>query len=161
MPRQPFNPWLDRTDQVEQALDLVEQGRTLAQVAAAIGVHASTLFRWLAADRLFRMAMDDAGEAARKRRLRVRPVVRLGQRQRPPVEIHPDCPDCQSPIEVRTGGGRRFWRCSTYPKCSFACWRPRHPGDCQRCGGPRFWTHTRSHAYCRVCRFEDLVGRRR
>jgi hypothetical protein len=44
-----------------------------------------------------------------------------------------------------------FWRCSRWPACGWARWRPRHPEDCPACGGPRYWSHSRKSVACAAC----------
>ncbi len=66
------------------------------------------------------------------------------------VPVHPLCPDCDGPVELcHSESGKLFyWSC---PYCDWAMWRPRHPLDCSRCGGPRFWLHDRRSVHCPDC----------
>jgi len=123
-----------------------EAGRTLREAAALAGVHVATVCRWRAADAEFADALWEAEWEARLRRQAAREV------PRPRVPVSSWCPTCRSPAEVRRAFGYfPFWRCSRWPSCPRASWRPRHPDDCPACRGPRFWSNTRKSVSCGRC----------
>jgi hypothetical protein len=143
----PFDPWRDRKDAVKRLLIARKIGATLCRAAAAAGVHVATVCRWQARDPALRKALSDAKRQARRLRAASRP------RRRPRVRCHPACPECGAAAEVR-GTWRfwpRFWRCSRWPRCPWASWRPRHPQDCPECGSPRYWSHSRLSIGCPAC----------
>jgi hypothetical protein len=120
-------------------------GATFRQAAAAVGVHPSTLARWQRLDPLLQRLVRCLGDSARAWR-------RLRRPQRPAVPWHRGCPACGGAAEVRTAlFGARFWRCSRWPACGWASWRPRHPEDCPACGGPRYWSPSRKRIDCPGC----------
>ena len=131
------------------ALRALRQGSTLCRAARAAGVHPATLCRWRQADGLLAVQFANAfaaGRAARARRPRLRPVVR----------IRSTCPDCGATLAARRcPSGSVFWRCDTWPVCAFASWRPPSPDNCSDCGAPLFWSHRRQSLGCDAC------GRRR
>jgi hypothetical protein len=144
----PFDPWRDREAAVERLLDAREGGATLSQAAAAAGVHVATVCRWQAGHPPLRQALADAGRYARRLRYASRP------RRRPRVPCHPWCPACGAAAAVRNAfgwPGPAFWRCSRWPFCPWASWRPRHPQDCPECGSPRYWSHSRKSVACPGC----------
>jgi len=143
----PFDPCRDRQAAVERLLAAREAGATLAQAAAAAGVHVATVCRWQARDPELHTALAAAERSARRRRYASRP------RRRPRVPCHPSCPECGAGVEVRgtCGFWPRFWRCRRWPACRWATWRPRHPQDCPQCGGPRYWSHSRLSVACPAC----------
>ena len=119
---------------------------SLSLQPAAAGVHVATVCRWAAADPRFRAALSRAALAGYR-------LLHPARGRRPPVRVHPDCPDCGAPAVVRTAAsGLRFWRCGTWPACRWASWRPRHPADCPDCDGPRFWSYSRRSVVCPRCR---------
>jgi hypothetical protein len=139
-----FTPWGDREAAVERLLDAREAGATLKQAAAAAGVHVATVCRWQARDRRVREALAYVGEFARWQRFLARQSAR-----RPRVRCHPDCPACGAAVAVRRAFcWLRFWRCSRWPFCRWASWRPRHPQDCPDCDSPRYWSHSRLSIAC-------------
>jgi AcrR family transcriptional regulator len=150
-----FDPWRDREAAVEAALVAREDGATLRQAAKAAGVHVATLCRWVGRDDLLALAFRDAADFARRRKYAGR------SHRRPSVPWRRDCPRCGAWVEVRGawGGGLRFWRCSRWPFCPFASWRPRAPGDCPRCGGPWFWSHSRRSMGCAACGHRVRISR--
>ncbi len=121
-------------DRMVKVLVARDDGGTLRQAAKAAGVHVATVCRWQNRVDWFGSAMLDAARLARRRRrFSTLPL------RRPPVPWHPDCPLCGRPVVVRTAVGMlRFWRCSQWPRCTFASWRPRAPDDCSECGGIAF-----------------------
>jgi hypothetical protein len=142
-------------ERAEPALVAREHGAGLRQAATAAGVHVATLCRWMAKDRLLREAFADAQAQARH--------VRCAwlRRQRPWVPWRRDCPFCGSVVEVRTTEAMvRFWRCRRWPACPFASWRPRAPGDCPRCLGPRWWSHSRKSVACPRCGTREYANHR-
>src|SRR6516225_2020327 len=124
----------DREQRLEEAFCAREEGATLRESAAAAGVHVATLCRWQNRESWIKEALRDAENFARRRRYALLP------RRRPRVPWRRDCPLCGRPVVVRTGSRYRFWRCSFWPICPFASWRPRAPWDCPECAGPRFWS---------------------
>jgi hypothetical protein len=157
-----FDPWSSRRPAIEAALAARRGGATLRQAAAAAGVHVATLCRWQARSPALAEALEEARREAwgrRSPRNRLRPHVPWDRR----------CPLCGANVLVlaatRRESGRdlllvllqgwpekfRFWRCSRWPSCRFASWRPRAPGDCPRCGAARFWSHSRQSIGCSGC----------
>lgn len=139
-------------------------GLTLARASAAAGVHVATVCRWQVADPKFAGALRTARlDAARERyaaRAAERPP-RLPRRgpdvrlRKPVVPIHLCCPACGSLSETRRvafGPPVTFWRCSRWPLCPWASWRPRCPVDCPDCRGPLFWSGSRLSVSCPRCR---------
>ena len=162
------------SDRVEQAVAARGGGATLRQAAAAAGVHVATLCRWQIREPWIGQALRDAEQCARSAYYASRPY------GRPNVPWRRDCPDCGAQLRVlsahgydgpavppvfRTllrghGGyvwGLRFWRCSRWPACRFASWRPRALGDCL-CGGALLWSHSRKTVVCRRCGQRTRVG---
>jgi hypothetical protein len=129
---------------VEALLDARRAGATLRQAAAAAGVHVATVCRWQARDPGLRLALADAAKQAWRASHPLLP--------RPHVPWHPDCPLCEARVVVRTAPrGVRFWRCTRWPRCRWASWRPRAPWGCVRCGAPCFWSHSRKSIACGAC----------
>ena len=127
------------------AVDARASGATFRQAAAAARVHPATLCRWQAGDPRFQEAMVRAGRASWRLR---HPPYRRPRR----VPWHPLCPACGAPAEVRTAPGcLRFWRCTDWPDCEWASWRPRFPLDCPACDGPVYWSHSRRTVACGRC----------
>ncbi|HYH66557.1 MAG TPA: hypothetical protein VD866_17820, partial [Urbifossiella sp.] len=122
-------------------------GQTLAAAAAGAGLHVATACRWQRADAAFAAALRSAEAAAAVDRYAAEAPEASpacdpfgGVRRRPRVEVHRDCPACGRPTEVRKMRfGVPFWRCSSWPRCDWASWRPRSPWACRRCGGPTLW----------------------
>jgi hypothetical protein len=137
--------WRPCDDRLEKVLEAREGGATLRQAAKAAGVHVATVCRWQNRIDWFGEAMLDAADYARRRRFSTLPL------RRPRVPCHPECPLCGRPVVVRTGEMLRFWRCSQWPRCRFASWRPRAPEDCSECGGARFWSYSRRSIACGSC----------
>jgi len=134
-------------------------GATIRQAAAAAGVSVASVFRWQA--RFPRFA--EALAVASKQGLFFRTQSPRKREPRPTVRWHARCPLCRAKAVVKTGAGRRFWRCGCFPHCRWASWRPRHPRNCSRCGGVRYWSHTRKTIVCTRCglrtrpRFSDVL----
>jgi hypothetical protein len=140
-----FDPRRDRGDAVRAALDARAEGATLRAAAKAAGVHVATLCRWQARSAVLKQCFAVAESIAFRRKWDGRP------HGRPSVPWRRDCPRCGAAVEVCTAGGSagfRFWRCSLWPACGFASWRPRAPGDCPGCGGPWYWSHSRESIGC-------------
>ena len=163
---------MDRSAAMLEFLAARQSGRTVQDAAAAVGVHRATAHRWLAADRAFRELDDHAVAVHRAEGFEDEDDTpgrfaswRAGTgtiTRRPAVAVHPDCPTCGSPVAVgRTfavGWPRlSFWRCSAWPACSWSSWRPRHPDDCQVCGGPRLWSQSRRSIGCTRCGVRQAV----
>lgn len=135
-----------REQVAEKVLQALATGVTLRQAAATAGVHVATICRWATTDEWLRKRLDWAIKDARVERWLKRELAR------PPLPRHPHCPACGAIAEVRTAHfGRRFWRCSAWPACPWASWRPRHPVDCASCGGPRYWSRRGKIARCPEC----------
>jgi hypothetical protein len=133
-------------DAVAKLLRARAAGGTLREAAASVGVHVATVCRWQNADPEFYRRMLQAHREARRFDL----IVNGGPR--PHVPWRRDCPQCQARVVVRTAPGKlRFWRCGRWPWCRWASWRPRAPWDCRRCGGPRYWSHSRKSISCAAC----------
>jgi hypothetical protein len=127
---------------LEAVLKAREDGLTVRQAAAAAGIHVATLCQWKARSE----AVAEALEAAR----RVGWRLNHPDRRRPSVPWRKDCPQCGAAVEVRHAG-IIFWRCSRWPLCPWASWRPRHPQDCPGCGSYRLWSHSRLSVACPGC----------
>ncbi|OWK34137.1 hypothetical protein [Fimbriiglobus ruber] len=122
-------------------------GLTLHGTAQRAGVHVATVCRWQARDPAFAHEMREAAREARTEERESLPV------ERPHVPWRKDCPVCRAKVVVRTAPGKIvFWRCGRWPQCPWASWRPRHPRNCRRCCGPRFWSHSRKSVNCDHCR---------
>lgn len=156
----PNNPGIgrvmNRTKKTPEAVRVlvgaVAGGLTLARAAALAGVHVATVCRWQAGDHKLQRSLRAASLSAAIDRYSARP------RCRPRVPWHPHCPRCRAAAEVRRAAGcLTFWRCSRWPGCGWASWRPRHPHDCPGCGGPRFWSHSRLSASCPACRVRIMA----
>jgi ssDNA-binding Zn-finger/Zn-ribbon topoisomerase 1 len=140
-------------DRVEPAFVAREEGATLREAAKAAGVHVATLCRWQNREKWIGDALRDAETYARRKHYANLP------RRRPPVPWRRDCPQCRAEVEVRTANspaGFRFWRCSRWPLCQFASWRPPAPLDCH-CGGAMLWSHSRKTVVCLRCGQRALV----
>jgi hypothetical protein len=138
------------TDRLELAIEARENGATLRETAAAIGVHVATLCRWQVREPWVAEALRDAETYARRMHYASLP------RRRPLVPWSRVCPSCGSWVKVARTRWTRwpglvFWRCSRWPFCRFASWRPRAPWDCPRCAGPRFWSQSRKSIVCGKC----------
>ena len=125
----------------------------------AAGVHPATACRWLATDAALAQQLQDARQAAaRDRRAKAEkpaapPTASTPHFRKPTVPVHSGCPSCGSASEVRRAWQCfAFWRCSDWPRCSWASWRPRHPADCPDCQGPRFWSWSRKSIGCPRCK---------
>ncbi|HEY7309549.1 MAG TPA: hypothetical protein VH643_09340 [Gemmataceae bacterium] len=117
-------------------------GATLRDAAAAAGVHVATVCRWQNRDPTLRKALRQAADEARPEFDDPRPSVRWRR----------DCPLCKAKVVVRSAKGKaRFWRCGRWPECPWASWRPRASRNCKRCGGPRYWSHSRKSIVCGGC----------
>jgi lambda repressor-like predicted transcriptional regulator len=149
--RRPPRYLVRHREQILRAFALRKTGLTLRQIAAEIGVHVATLCRWQIAWPVFRELLAGANEIARERYYEQRHADR---KRRPRVPVHPLCPRCGSPSEVRSAflGLFKFWRCHRWPYCVWQSWLPRHPEDCLLCGGPRYWSTRRQTVSCRRCR---------
>jgi hypothetical protein len=121
------------------------RGLTLRLAAAVAGVHVATVCRWQKQDPDLKASLK---RVPRELLLGFVP----GHANRPSVRWHRDCPLCKARVVVRTTrGGRRFWRCSRWPECSWASWRPRARRNCRRCGGVCYWSHSRKSTACGAC----------
>jgi ssDNA-binding Zn-finger/Zn-ribbon topoisomerase 1 len=147
-PLERFDPWRDRKAAVGELLKARELGATLREAAAAAGIHVATLCDWKNRSRMLAYALSLA-----QKRVPLRPLASCLMRTRPGVPFHRLCPECGADAQVRSacGGGLRFWRCSRWPACRWASWRPRHPLDCPTCRGHRFWSHSRKSVSCSRC----------
>jgi hypothetical protein len=131
---------------VEALLGARRVGATLREAATAAGVHVATACRWQAHDPELREALAEAHRQAQVRHHR------LTWWPRPRVPWRDDCPLCHAQVVVRTAPGKlTFWGCSRWPACGWESWRPRSPWDCDRCGGPRYWSHSRKSISCGAC----------
>jgi hypothetical protein len=133
-------------DQREALLSARESGATLRQAAAAAGVHVATVCRWQArCPELHHQLHEVATEARREKYWR-------RDWRRPRVPWRDECPKCSASLQVRSAYGLlRFWRCSRWPYCPFASWRPRAPWDCSECGAACLWSHSRRSIGCTEC----------
>lgn len=153
-----FDPWKGRPDAVKRLLEAREAGKTLREAAAAAGVHIATVCRWAAASDMLDYRLRMAARIGNRRRYDAKPTssgnlhFRFATRARPKVLHHPLCPICEAPVKVRgTAFVLKFWRCSRWPECPWASWRPRHPEDCPRCQGPQYWANSRMSFSCPRC----------
>jgi len=159
--RRQFDPWRDRWPVLLRVLEALENGQSLRRAAAAAGIAVSTLCRWQDRSRSVAGALAFAtrvGTLAKRRQELAASAahgLRLGYFQRRPmVKRRDDCPSCGAPLEMRPARRRFapvFWRCSRYPDCRFASWRPRAPHDCPVCQSPRFWACSRKSISCPRC----------
>jgi hypothetical protein len=145
-----------KIDRAKAELEIVDGRRvvlTLRAACEATGVHVATACRWQAQDPDFAQELRDA---VRDYRIEVYLATPLTPRS---VAWRRDCPLCRAKVVIRKALGRiPFWRCGRWPLCSWASWRPRHPRDCRRCGGPRFWSHSRKSVGCDRCRNANCVS---
>src|SRR4051812_5905598 len=141
-------------------------GQTLAAAAAGAGLHVATACRWQRADAAFAAALKSAEAAAAADRYAAKAAAEVepardpfgGVRRRPRVEVHRDCPACGRQSEVRKAWvGATFWRCTAWPRCKWASWRPRSPWACRRCGGPTLWSHRRISVLCIKCGDREVL----
>jgi primosomal protein N' len=153
-------------------------GETLIKASEAAGVHVATVCRWMNTDTRFSVAIRKAEEAIRKEEMaqaqerfaeylaereaaeaewRARQVF-LERLRKTCVPVHPRCPVCDSLSETRRAFRFiTFWRCSWYPWCEWASWRPRYPQDCPECYGPRFWSSSRLSVSCARCKARNRI----
>lgn len=115
-------------------------GATLRDLADLLGVHVSTLCRAQQKHPKLKARLD---EAAPKRG--------SWHKERPSVDVYGECPFCKARAVVRKAGAVPFWRCARWPSCAWSSWRPRHPRNCPRCKGPRYWSHSRRSVVCEPC----------
>jgi hypothetical protein len=176
MPASRFDPMVDRADVVARLLAAYERaGMTLRKSAKASGIHVATLCRWLLRSPALRAALRGAAARAMdahrdclwQMMLAAPPRARRLPPERPrhhdEVPVHPDCPCCvdrgmdKGTVEVRrsTSGRLFWWECRV---CEWRTWRPRHPQDCQACGGPRYWSHNRRSIACPRCRTRERTA---
>jgi hypothetical protein len=146
---------MKRTDQRKAELIYLRYtGLTLRQAAAEVGVHVATICRWQVADPDFYAAMRDGERAAAREKYASRPL------RRPRVRWGRTCPKCRASVEVRTAsGGIVFWRCSLWPYCPWASWRPLYPAPCPRCKGPLYWSCSRKSIGCATCKVRVQVDK--
>ncbi|WP_088256086.1 helix-turn-helix domain-containing protein [Fimbriiglobus ruber] len=170
MDRKPLDPEIDMNQSLEVQQRLLDKivvkgpggqkflmvacrraGLTLRETADRAGVHVATVCRWQARDPTFAHDMREAADKARVEVWESRPTAR------PRVPWRKDCPVCRAKVVVRkTAAGVPFWRCGR-TVCRWASWRPRHPRNCRRCGGPRFWSHSRKSVTCDHCRANSVT----
>jgi hypothetical protein len=153
-------------------------GETLVEAATAAGVHVATVCRWKNTDSRFAAAIRKAEEAVTreirkndKKRLeeylakreaaeQERYVRRLFREQlrNCAVPTNPYCPRFGALSEIRKAlWWIPFWRCSRYPWCSWASWRPRYPRNCSTCRGPMYWSEIRLSFSCPRCKVRHEV----
>jgi hypothetical protein len=119
-------------------------GLTLRDAAAVAGVDVATVCRWQNRDPSLREELRQAAREGRE--------LLASDEPRPHVRWRRDCPLCQAKVVVRSARGKaRFWRCGRWPLCGWASWRPRASRNCKRCGGPRYWSHSRKSIACGGC----------
>jgi ssDNA-binding Zn-finger/Zn-ribbon topoisomerase 1 len=152
MPRRRIN----RPTTQSALLALVRGGLTIRAACAAVGIHPATAHRWTNASIGFALSLTNARGQAQED-LATNDELRQTCR----IPVHDRCPLCTAEIDAvytaRTARKFRFWRCSTWPACPWASWRPRAPEDCPRCGGVRLWSHTRKTVVCTGCGARDRV----
>lgn len=130
-----------------KVLSAIEHGATFDSAAREAEISPATLYRWTNRYPSFEAAVREAGF----RRDRLRAYLLGLWRDRPRVPWSKTCPECGDDLEVRTAGGMagfRFWRCSRWPRCGFARWRPPTPWKCPLCGEVTFWSHSRKTYAC-------------
>ncbi len=151
----PFNPLRDRPEAVDAFLEAMAEGASVKAAAGAAGVHRGTVYRWMLASPMLARALEEVVEEHRRAHRLAFLATPSWLSQRPRVPVHPECPECFSDVEVRRADDPRvgfaFWRCSRWPRCGWASWRPRHPGNCPECGEPRFYSHSRLSVSCEEC----------
>lgn len=127
----------------------------MEQAARAAGVHRSTLARWAAGDRRLQRIIRDAQHVGWR-------ATHRGRWRRPSVTWRQDCPVCGAPVTVASAwhGAFRFWRCERWPACRWVSWRPPAPGQCPRCGGDLYWSHSRLTVGCPRCGYRDRIATR-
>lgn len=149
----------------------IRAGLALTKASVAAGVHIATVCRWKANDPQFNRSLRAA--QAERRTERYAPFIarrlaeeaakrsRNAERERARISrvpVHSLCPACGSRAQtLRAFHWITFWRCSCWPLCRWASWRPRHPNDCLSCGGPRFWSCSRLSVSCSRCRTRSWV----
>ncbi len=112
-----------------------QQGKTMRQAAAAVGVNVSTLIRWANLCPMLKQAL--------KKPKRKPPPTPLS------VPRRDECPECKGKLAIRAvDWAVRFWTCV---KCDFKSWRPRAVQDCPQCGQATFWSHSRKTISCGSC----------
>ena len=138
---------IDRDAAKREIIRARRSGWTLREACERAGVHVATACRWQNDYPDFALKLcNAAGHAADERFERER---LFGRRL---VRWRNECPTCRAKLVVRTTAGAiRFWRCGRWPLCPWASWRPRHPRNCTKCGGPRFWSHSRKTVVCDPC----------
>jgi hypothetical protein len=130
---------------IRTLIQLRRQGTPLRSAAAIAGVHVATICRWQKRDPSLRWALREASAEGRHRSARP-------DEPRPDVRWRRDCPLCRAKVVVRSVRGKaRFWRCGRWLLCSWASWRPRAPRNCKRCGGARYYSHSRKSYVCGSC----------
>ena len=70
-----------------------------------------------------------------------------------------ECPECSNDLVERKGkgkGGKRFYGCSSYPKCTFSVNRRPHPQPCPECG-KLLVASGRDYSQCTSCEFKGPV----
>ena len=122
-------------------------GLTLREACERAGVHIATACRWQTDDPAFGEKLTSAAHLAAVERYEHTALF-----PRPLVQWRNECPKCMAKLVVRTTSGAiRIWRCGRWPLCPWASWRPRHSRNCTKCGGPRFWSHSRKSVGCDDC----------
>ncbi|MEN3001100.1 MAG: helix-turn-helix domain-containing protein [Armatimonadota bacterium] len=139
----------ERRRKMKQAFGLLQQGCTLKEAGQAVGVHASTVWRWV----------QRLPEAEQERILPAPPPP--SPRPTPRVPMRMDCPACGGQLGWRTGWSSNYLLalrqfCKQVPRfrflvckrCGFTSWRPLAPGQCARCQGYLVWTRSRLRKVC-------------
>ncbi len=138
---------IDQSHAKQEIVASRRRGLTLAMACRVAEVHVATACRWQARDPAFAEQLRTAAHEAWLDHYLATPIP---ERSAP---WRKDCPVCRAKVVVRKALGRiPFWRCGRWPHCAWASWRPRHPRNCRRCGGPRFWSHSRLSVGCDRCR---------
>lgn len=130
--------------------EAILEGATLKGAADVAGVHLATVCRWQRRRPALRRALWSTVRIRDARRYRAQ------RRRRPRVPWREDCPKCGAVVVVRCGPYSfiRYWRCEWWPwEFTFVSWRLPGLGSYPDCGGPLFWSHSRSSVGCDACGF--------